>query len=142
MFMATATGHQSAVADPETAQRTLRAAPDFWRFCALAGQLALLLAVFRLYHVEDLPFQQMAMIVGGAFLVHYWLPFRIKEAFLAAVSIAGAFYLLYPPVPELVIGAGLLIFLLLRMPVPFRWRLLALCGIFAVLIYGLSLIHI
>jgi alginate O-acetyltransferase complex protein AlgI len=136
MFIATTAGPQSAVPDPATAQRTLRAAPDFWRFCALAGQLALLLAVFRLYHLEDLPFQEMAMIAGGAFLVHYWLPFRLKEPFLAAVSLAGAFYLLYPPVPELVIGAGLLIFLLLRMPVPFRWRLLGLGGIFAVLIYG------
>jgi alginate O-acetyltransferase complex protein AlgI len=125
----------SAISDSSAAQRKF-AAPDLWRFCGLAAQLALLMAVFRLYHVEDLAFQTMANIVCGAFLVHYWLPFRWQEPFLAAVSIGGAFLLLHKPVPELLVAIGLLLFLFLRLPIRFRWRLVLVAGVLAVLIYG------
>lgn len=127
---------QTAVSDSSTGQRELRAAPNWRQFCAISGQLALLLAVFRIYHLENAAFDRIARIVFGAFLLHYWLPFRFKEAFLAAVSLAGAFVVFTRRTAALVIGAGLLIFLILRMPVAFRWRLLAVTGIFGVLIYG------
>lgn len=127
---------QAAATDPLSAQKEQRAAPNWWRFCAITGQLALLLAVFRLYHLEDIAFLRMAMIVSATFLLHYWLPFRFKEPFLAAASMGGAFILLNTRVAGLLIGTGLLIFLLLRMPVAFRWRLLSVTGVFAVLIYG------
>ena len=127
---------QAALSDRLALQRETRATPDLLRFCAIAAQLGLLLALYRLYHLEDPAFQKMAMIVCGAFLVHYWLPFRFKEAFLAAVSVGGAFVLLRPQVAAPVVGVGLAFFLLLRIPVAFRWRLLAIVGIFAVLIYG------
>src|SRR5580658_3260192 len=80
--------------DRSGAKRELQAAPNLLKFCALAAQLALLAALFRLYHAEDVPFEKMAMIVFGSFAVHYWLPFRFKEAFLAAASLGGAFFIL------------------------------------------------
>jgi alginate O-acetyltransferase complex protein AlgI len=129
-------GPQLPAADRSSAKRELQAAPNFLKFCALAAQLGLLAALFRLYHTEDVAFEKMAAIVFGAFAVHYWLPFRFKEAFLAAASLGGAFFILSWHVAAWVIAAGLAIFLILRAPVVFRLRLLGLCSIFGVLGYG------
>jgi alginate O-acetyltransferase complex protein AlgI len=127
---------QLPATDRSSAKKELQAAPDLLKFCALAAQLALLWALFRLYHAEDVDFEKMAMIVFGAFAVHYWLPFRFKEVFLAAASLGGAFLILPWQVAAWVIGAGLAIFLVFRAPVAFRLRLLVLCSIFGVLGYG------
>ncbi|HEY6342383.1 MAG TPA: hypothetical protein VIY49_12890 [Bryobacteraceae bacterium] len=129
-------GPQLPTADRSSAKRELQAAPNLLKFCALAAQLALLWALFRLYHTEDVAFEKMTMIVFGAFAVHYWLPFRFKEAFLAAASLGGAFFILQWQVAAWVIAAGLAIFLVLRAPVAFRLRLLGLFSIFGVLMYG------
>jgi alginate O-acetyltransferase complex protein AlgI len=127
---------QLPAADRSSAKRELQAAPDLLKFCALAAQLALLWALFRLYHAEDVAFEKMAMIVFGAFAVHYWLPFRFKEAFLAAASLGGAFFILPWQVAAWVIAAGLAIFLIMRAPAAFRIRLLGIAAIFALLMYG------
>jgi D-alanyl-lipoteichoic acid acyltransferase DltB (MBOAT superfamily) len=121
---------------PTRDPRELRATPRLGPFLVLAGQLALLLLVFSLYHLEKHGFLRMSAIVFGAFLVHYWLPFRIKEPFWVAVSMAGAFVLLQPLVAALLIVVGLAFFLILRSPVAFRYRVSLLVAIFGVLIYG------
>jgi alginate O-acetyltransferase complex protein AlgI len=129
-------GPELPAADRVRAKRELQAAPDLLKFCALAAQLALVAALFRLYHAEDVAFEKMAMIVFGAFAVHYWLPFRFKEVFLAAASLGGAFFILPWQVAAGVIAAGLAIFLVLRAPAAFRIRLLGIGAIFALLMYG------
>jgi len=117
--------------------REVRATPHLGRFLVLAAQLALLLLIFHLYHTSDKPeFLLMVNLVFGAFLIHYWLPFRFKEPFWVAVSLGGAFLLLRPRLALLLIAVGLAIFLILRSRVPYRFRVLALGLIFAVLIYG------
>jgi D-alanyl-lipoteichoic acid acyltransferase DltB (MBOAT superfamily) len=116
--------------------REIHATPRVDRFLALAAQLAGLLLVFHLYHLLAAEFVWMSAVVFGTFLVHYWLPFRLKEPFWVAVSLAGAFWLLEPRAAALLIAVGLVFFLILRSPAPFRWRLLALSAIFAALIYG------
>ena len=113
--------------------RHARAAPRLGGFCALASQLAALLFVLHLYHLGVV---RLSAVVFGAFLVHYWLPFRLKEPFWIAVSVVGAFFVLPPLVATLLMAAGLIFFLILRSPIPFRWRLLLLSAIFATLIYG------
>lgn len=116
--------------------RESHATPRLGGFLALTAQLAGLLLVFHLYHLEKPEFVIMSAGVFGAFLVHYWLPFRFKEVFWVTVSMVGAFWLVEPRVAELLIGVGLAFFLILRSPVPFRWRVLLLSAIFAALIYG------
>ncbi|HXM20931.1 MAG TPA: hypothetical protein VN948_06675 [Terriglobales bacterium] len=120
---------------PTRDARELRAIPRLGPFLALAAQLALLLLVFGLYHLGEHGFLRMSAIAFGAFLVHYWLPFRFKEPFWVAVSVAGAFVLLQPLVATLLIVVGLAFFLILRSPVAFRWRVLLLGLIFSALIY-------
>jgi alginate O-acetyltransferase complex protein AlgI len=105
-------------------------------FLTLAVQIVGLLFLFYYYHLENLQFMQMSVIVFAAFFVHYWLPFRFKEIFWVAVSIAGSFVLLNTLVAALVLGAGLAIFLILHSPLAFRWRLVATSAVFATLIYG------
>ncbi|MGB6199993.1 MAG: hypothetical protein WBF35_10625 [Candidatus Acidiferrales bacterium] len=105
-------------------------------FLALAAQLAALLLVFHLYHLETPAFILMSAAAFGAFLVHYWLPFRFKELFWVGVSMVGAFWIVEPRVAVMLIAIGLAFFLILRSPVPFWSRVVAVSAIFGVLIYS------
>lgn len=105
-------------------------------FLVLAAQLAGLILVLHLYHLEKPEFVMLSAGVFGAFLIHYWLPFRFKEAFWVTVSMLGAFWVVEPRVAALLIAVGLVFFLILRSPIPFRLRVLLLSAIFAALIYG------
>jgi len=101
----------------------------------LAIPLALLLVVFKLYRLEQPPFFLLTCMVFGGFAVSYWLPFRFKENFLILLSLAGAFALLSPLVAGLVIGVGIGLYAIIRAPIAFRWRALAILGIAGVLMY-------
>ena len=106
---------QLAPADP----RLERARPNFYRFLGLVAQLGLLLAVFRVYHVEqfngpdDLGFFAMCCLAFAAFAVHYWLPFHLKEKFWVTLSVASAFLFLWWKVALALIVAGIAIYLIL-----------------------------
>jgi alginate O-acetyltransferase complex protein AlgI len=76
--------------EPETCRRRLRP------FLFTLGHLALLLAVFKVYRIEERPFQGRAFqtLVTIALLAlpaHYLAPFRWKKPLFVAVSIAGLF---------------------------------------------------
>jgi len=103
--------------------REARATTNPVRFAILAGQLGLLILVFRVYHVEDPAFLLLAALTFGGFAVHYWLPFRLKEPFWIALSLGGAFVLLEPVTATLLLGCGLGFYLLLASPLSFRARL-------------------
>jgi D-alanyl-lipoteichoic acid acyltransferase DltB (MBOAT superfamily) len=117
--------------------REIHAKPSMIRFLILSSQLGGLLLVFRLYRLMEKPhFMLMSGVIFGAFLIHYWLPLRFKEAFLATVSLAGAFLLLDPKVASILIAVGLVFFIILYSPVPYKWRIMLLLTIFVALIYG------
>jgi alginate O-acetyltransferase complex protein AlgI len=101
----------------------------------LAIPLALLLLTFKLFKVEQPAFFTLACMVFAGFAVSYWLPFRFKENFVILLSLAGAFVLLSPLVAGLLIGAGLVMFLIIRSGIAFRWRVLALLAILGVCVY-------
>jgi alginate O-acetyltransferase complex protein AlgI len=116
--------------------RGLNATPRVAGFLILAAQLALLQLVFSTYHTLEKPvFVRLSAIVFGAFLVHYWLPFRWKEPFWVAVSVAGSFFVVDARVAELIILAGTTFYLILRAPIPFKWRIALVAAIFGALIY-------
>ena len=115
----------------------LHATPRLGPFLALAVQMGLLQLVFTLTRTLGNPeFLQLSAIAFGAFLVHYWLPFRWKEPFWIAVSLGGAFFLLPARVAELLIAAGLVFFAILRSRLVYKWRVLAITAIFGALAYG------
>ncbi len=122
---------------PSCDPKELNAAPHLKRFVVLAAELALLLLVLNLYHTMERPaFVKMSALAFGAFLVHYWLPFRFKEIFWVAVSIAAAFLLVKPPLAAaLILIAGFSFFLILRSGMPYRWRLFLIAALFLGLIY-------
>ena len=111
------------------------AATNLVGFATLTAQILGLLFLLHYYHLESPQFVIMSAMVFGAFLIHYWLPFRFKEIFWVAVSIGGSFVLLSHVVAALVLGAGLVIFLILRSPLAFRWRCAFVFAVFAALIY-------
>ena len=132
-----AAGSKLKAAAVSPAERRLaNAATDPLKFLALAGQLAAVLAVFIVFRVDEGGFLRMAAATCGAFLVHYWLPFRWKEPWWIAASWGGAVVLLGPLVAGLIVGIGLAIFAVLALPIAFRYRLALVGVIGAVLIYG------
>lgn len=112
-----------------------RSRTDAGRFALLALPLALFLVVFKLFKLEQPAFFLLACLVFAGFTVSYWLPFRFKETFFILFSMAGAFVLLSPIVAGLLIAVGLGLFAIIRSGLDFRWRLLAVLGIAAVLAY-------
>jgi hypothetical protein len=117
-------------------KRLANAATDPLKFLALAGQLAVLLAVFVVFRVDEGGFLRMAAATSAAFLVHYWLPFRWKEPWWILASAGGAALLLGPVVAALIFAVGLAIYGILVLPIAFRWRLSLVLALAAVLIYG------
>jgi alginate O-acetyltransferase complex protein AlgI len=125
--------------DPRRVLQETHAVTDVIGFLALTAQIAGLLFLFYYYHLETLQFLEMSAIVFAAFLVHYWLPFRFKEIFWVAVSVAGSFFLLDTKVAALVLVAGVAICLILHIPLKLQWRLAAISFAFAAVMYlGLS----
>jgi hypothetical protein len=112
---------------------------DVRRFAMLAVPLALLLLTFKEYNLEQPPFFLLACLVAGGFAVSYWLPFRFKQTFFIAFSLAGAYVLLSPAVATLLIVIGLLPFAIMRSRLSFGWKLLVLLGGMAVLAYARAL---
>jgi hypothetical protein len=117
-------------------KRLANATTDPLKFLALAGQLAVLLAVFVVFRVDEGGFLRMAAVTAAAFLVHYWLPFRWKEPWWILASAGGSAVLLGPVVAGLIFGIGLAIFGILALPLAFRYRLWMVLALAAVLIYG------
>lgn len=127
----------STIAVPAVDPRLARAATDVRRFAMLAVPLALLLVTFKVYSLEEPAFFTLACVVFAGFAVAYWLPLDYKQPFTILLSLAGAYVLLSPLTATLLIGAGLLMFAIIRNErLAFQWRVVVLLGILAACIYG------
>jgi alginate O-acetyltransferase complex protein AlgI len=131
-----ASARAGAVQPPAAKTQLENATPDVRRFAILLVPLALLLVTFKTYGIEQPMFFRLASLVFGGFAVSYWLPFRFKETFFIALSLAGAYVLLSPAVATLLIAVGLALFAVIRSGLNFQWKALALLGILAILCYG------
>jgi alginate O-acetyltransferase complex protein AlgI len=116
--------------------RQARAHPVLARFLPLLGQLVFLLAVFRMYNIEEPAFLLMTALAFGGFVVHYWLPFEYKETFWLALSIGGAFVLIEPRSALLLVAIGMAFFGILSSPLSYRLRLMLVVTLAAGLTYG------
>jgi alginate O-acetyltransferase complex protein AlgI len=121
---------------PDTDPRVARATTNPVRFLVLAGQLALLLVVFRVYHVEDPAFLLLAGVAFAGFGIHYWLPFYLKQPFWLVLSLGGAYVLLEPLTATLLLAVGMGFYGLLASPFSFRTRLAAFLAVSGVLVYA------
>ncbi len=69
--------------EPETCRR------DFLHFLPVLGHLGLMVALYRVYHLESRAFQALAAIAAIALPVHYLLPYRWKKPLFVAISVFG-----------------------------------------------------
>jgi D-alanyl-lipoteichoic acid acyltransferase DltB (MBOAT superfamily) len=120
------------VADP----REARAVPSLAGFALIMVQLAGLMAVFRVFSLEERSFHILAALSFSGFAVHYWLPFKFKEWFWIALSLGGAYVLIDPRSATALIAIGLVIYGIATAPMPFRLRVGMLVALGALLAYG------
>jgi D-alanyl-lipoteichoic acid acyltransferase DltB (MBOAT superfamily) len=119
-------------ADPREARSTRHPI----RFGALLGQLALLLLVFRVFHLETPAFLLLSSAAFAGFAVHYWLPFRMKETFTIGLSLATAYLILEPLTATLLIAVGLAFFGVLASRLSYRSKLAVILAAAVLLMAG------
>lgn len=108
--------------------RVARAGTNLSRFLLLVGQLGLLLAVFRVYHVEqfggpaDLNFFAMLCVIFGTFAIHYWLPWHLKEKFWVTISVLCTGLFLERRVAIALLAAGFGFYFVLASRLSYRKR--------------------
>jgi alginate O-acetyltransferase complex protein AlgI len=103
--------------EPESCRRSVRP------FLRNLIHLALLVAVFKVYHLEERPyqgrtFQNLTLLALLSFPVHYLVPYRWKKPCFLAVSIAGLFWVggVWTAVIVLTMAAMLIGLCYLRIP--------------------------
>ena len=107
--------------EPETCRRS-------WRpFVRNFLYLALLLAVFKVYRIEERAFQgrafQMLVTLALAALpVHYMAPFRWKKPLFVAISILGLFCVCGAQVAAIVLGLATVLIGICFLPIPWTLR--------------------
>jgi D-alanyl-lipoteichoic acid acyltransferase DltB (MBOAT superfamily) len=107
--------------------RLENARPSVRRFLWLAIQLALLAGVFHAFRLEqsgpkDSGFLLISYLTFGAFLVHYWLPFRFKERFWVAVSLLSVILSFDARVATGLLAVGVVFYLVLSSRLRYWWR--------------------
>jgi alginate O-acetyltransferase complex protein AlgI len=111
------------VAPAEVADvRASRATRDPVKFAALVAQLAVLGLVFHTYRLEEPAFLLLGGLTLAGFVVHYWLPFALKEPFWLVLSVSGAFLLMEPVAALLLVGAGAAFYGVVASPLSYRAR--------------------
>jgi alginate O-acetyltransferase complex protein AlgI len=127
-------GVRTAVAADD--RRVSHAQTDLPRFAGLIAQLGLLLVVFAVFRVDEGGFLRMTALAFGGFAIHYWLPFAWKEYWWVALSSAGAMLLIGPAAAGLVLGTGVVIYLILASPFSYASHVAAVVALAGVLLYG------
>ena len=102
--------------EPETCRRHLG------RFLMIWAHLALMLAVFRVYHVEGRAFQLLVAIALGALPIHYVLHYRWKKVFFAATSIVGLAWVFGPAAAAVVVPAAAVLIGICFLPIAWTIR--------------------
>ena len=115
--------------EPETCRRTI------WPFVLNCAQLALLLAVFKLYNIEDRPFQGhtfQALVTLALFSlpVHYLVPFRWKKSVFIATSMTGLLWVAGIWATSVVLAIASLLIVVCYLPIPWITKA-GICAAFA-----------
>jgi D-alanyl-lipoteichoic acid acyltransferase DltB (MBOAT superfamily) len=119
-------------ADP----RAARAVPHLGQFAVLFVQLLALVWVVRAFRIEERAFLTMMGVATGGFLVHYWLPFKLKEPFWILTSLAGAALMLGVGTFVVLLFAGLVFYALLASALSYRLKVAAMATLAVVLMAG------
>ena len=116
--------------EPETCRRNLRS------FLPVVAHLALLLAIYKVYHVEGRAFLLLVEIALGALPIHYLLPYRWKKPLFIGASILGLASVFGTLVTLYVLGFSSLLIGTCYLPLPWTARaaIVAAIGTFCALL--------
>ncbi len=92
------------------------------KYALLLVQLAAVLFVIFAFKIEGRIFGELTALIAAGFAVHYWLPLKWKKPFFVLLSVVGAFALLHPITAGAIIGAGLLFYFILHLPIGYWYR--------------------
>ncbi|MDR3636816.1 MAG: hypothetical protein P4L84_23630 [Isosphaeraceae bacterium] len=109
--------------EPETCRRDLRS------FLPILSHLGLMLAVFKVYHIEGRAFQMLVALALVALPLHYLLPLRWKKPCFSAVSIVGLFLVFGPAAAACILALGSVYIGLCYAPVAWRYRAALVAGL-------------
>lgn len=79
------------------------------RFLPALGHLLLMLAVFKVFHLEGRAFRGLFVLATAALPVHYLLPFRLKKPAFVAVSMIGLAWAMGGAIAAFVLPAAALL---------------------------------
>ena len=119
--------------------RVRHAATSLARFAVLAVQLVFLVWVIRAFQIEERAFLSIMGVATGAFFVHYWLPFKLKEPFWILASLGGAVVILGVSPVLLLLAAGLAFYALLASALPYRAKVAGMAALAVLLMAGRAL---
>lgn len=103
------------------------------RLAAVAVQFALMVFIIRWFELESAAFGDVVALALAGFIVHHFLPPRLRLPFFAVLSIASIPLALGYQLGACVIGGGLLIIAICHLPWPLKWRLVPLAVVVLVL---------
>ena len=102
------------------------------RFLGAAVQLALLVLIVRLFHLENpLFYEKLMPLALAGFVVHYFLPRRHRLPFFIALSLTGVCLGLGLANTARLAGIGLLLIGACHLPAPFAVRAGAVAALMA-----------
>jgi hypothetical protein len=96
------------------------------KFLALVVQCGLLVFLIQRFNLENPAFRQIMLLAFGGFLIHYFLPLRLRLPFFLLLSFAGIGIVLGLQPAAWLIGLGLLLVGICHLPVGFPARVVAL----------------
>ncbi len=93
------------------------------RFLLLLAQLVGLAFIVHLWNIESTLFENLVLLSILGFAIHYWLPVAWRYRFFVGYSLACAFVILGIKASCGILLIGLLIYGLLRLPIPWWLRI-------------------
>jgi len=96
------------------------------KFVALGLQLGLLLLVIRQFQIESSAFLRLSLLAFAGFAVHYFLPLRFRLPLFVLLSLAGILLVFGFANSAWLVGFGLLLIAICRLPIALRLRVLLL----------------
>jgi hypothetical protein len=121
--------------EPEECRRSL------WPFLRTFAHLLLLLAVFKVYRIEERAFQGRAFqtlvtLAALALPIHYLTPYRFKKPLFVAISTIGLFWVFGSQVALVVLALAALLIGVCFLPIPWIARVAVAAAVAVAIAWG------
>ena len=98
---------------------------DGFNFLVVTAQLALVMYAIRIFALEDgFGFQSIVPLIFGGFVVHAWLPMKVRLPFFVGLTLAAIWLLFGWVAGSWLIGIGLALIGMCHLPIPKLFRVI------------------